>query len=226
MRIVFSGLERPIDIEPGLPTVLQVENSSLFTRLCLSLRSGEEREAIEPYVIWRGEKEIATRDALMFIGDPMLLPWDDRALMGSISKRFEKELIEDEELRRTLEDAAVALSSQVASLGLSMYGDYSFAIEWDLKRFIKAFGFGAHPNPQETFLDNLIDFLSFVLDIQCSKVMVFVNLKTFLTEIELEKLYEHVFFSKTRVLLLENKADPNRHENEIKTTIDLDFIEK
>ena len=51
------------------------------------------------------------------------------------------------------------------------------------------------------------------------------NLKTFLTKNELKRLYEHIFYTKTKVLMLENKHDAESYQYERKQVIDLDFLE-
>ena len=55
MRLVFSGLESPVEVTPGRCSTIEVENQTLFTRIAQSLLSGEGRYATEPFSIWEGE---------------------------------------------------------------------------------------------------------------------------------------------------------------------------
>ena len=110
-------------------------------------------------------------------------------------------------------------------MNLGFNADLGFGLEWDLKRYLKFLGFGAAPQEDKSFLDNLLNFLSFALDAGCRKTIVFVNLKTFLTENELQTLYDHVFFLKLSLLLLENKKDTMSYGHEHKLTVDLQFLE-
>ena len=71
----------------------------------------------------------------------------------------------------------------------------------------------------------MIKFLALVKDASLNKVILFVNLKLFLTENELELFYEQAFFSKLRILLVENAYDALRYERERKYVIDQDFLE-
>ena len=225
MKLVFHGLERPIELLAGQPSVLQIENSALFARVCLSLLSGEGRFALEPYTIWQEDSELKPKDSLMVISDMLNLPWDDRAFMATVIKQMEREFLEDEELRGKMEAAEAFLRERLDSLDMGFNADYEFALQWDLKRYLKYLGFGASYCPDKSLLDNLLNFLSLALDSGCKRVLVFVNLKNFLTETELEVLYEHVFYSKLAVLLLENKVDDNVYEYEIKHVVDQHFIE-
>lgn len=69
MRLVFDGLETAIEIEAGLPAVVQVENQALFARLVQSLSSREGRYAPESYSVWNGDIEVAPKMATLLIAD-------------------------------------------------------------------------------------------------------------------------------------------------------------
>ncbi|WP_321971505.1 type II-A CRISPR-associated protein Csn2 [Paratractidigestivibacter sp.] len=225
MRLVFYGLEKPVEIAPGQATVLQVENQALFTRICTSLISGEGECAIEPYSLWEGDEEVRSSGSFLAVESPLSLPWGDKALAGEVMKRFEKILLEDEDLRGSIDAAARSISSGIASLGLSMHAGYGFDLEWDVRKFIKVFGFGVDRSQQDSLLDSLIDFVSMALDADLKKVILFINLKTFLTEKEISVLYEHIFYSGLLVLLLENVQDERVFEYESKRVVDQYFLE-
>lgn len=225
MRLVFSGLESPVEVTPGRCSTIEVENQTLFTRIAQSLLSGEGRYATEPFSIWEGEDELRPKDTLLVIDNPLSLPWDDRVFMGSIVKRIEREYLEDEDLRRAVEELQRSIATRLMSLGLGMNTDLGFSLEWDLKRYLKFMGFGVSYQGSKSFLDNLLNFLSLALDSGDKRVIAFVNLKTFLSKNDFETFLEQLSFLKTKVLLLENKQDVNQYEYEQKRAIDLDFIE-
>ncbi len=225
MRLVFSGLENPLKLTAGETSVLQVENSALFARIVSSLQTGLGHQAMEPYSLWEDDGEVKPGNALMVVPDALNLPWDDRAFMTTITKRVEREFLEDEDLRMQVEEAERAIKMRLSRLNLGFNADLGFGLEWDLKRYLKFLGFGAAPQEDRSFLDNLLNFLSFALDAGCRKTIVFVNLKTILTENELQMLYDHVFFLKLSLLLLENKIDTMSYRHENKLAVDLQFLE-
>lgn len=225
MRLVFSGLENPLKLTAGETSVLQVENSALFARIVSSLQTGLGHQAMEPYSLWEDDGEVKPGNALMVVPDALNLPWDDRAFMTTITKRVEREFLEDEDLRMQVEEAERAIKMRLSRLNLGFNADLGFGLEWDLKRYLKFLGFGAAPQEDRSFLDNLLNFLSFALDAGCRKTIVFVNLKTFLTENELQMLYDHVFFLKLSLLLLENKIDTMSYRHDNKLAVDLQFLE-
>lgn len=225
MRVVFSGLDNPMELEAGECSTLEVQSSTLFARLARSMLSGEGRYAEEPYSVWDGDVELKPKDALLVIDNPLQLPWDERGLMGTIIKRMEREYLEDEDLRKAVEDYQRSINSALMALGLGMNADLGFSQEWDFKRYLKFAGFGVSYQEGKPFLDNLLNFLSLALDAGEKRTFVFVNLKTFLSENDFMLFLDQVFFQKTSVLLLENKSDEHYYEHERKRVVDLHFIE-
>ena len=225
MKLVLSGLENSIEILPGIATTMQVENEALFARVVQSLMSLEGKMAQEPFTLWEGDAEVKPASALLIAPNVFDLPWDDRTLMGEILKRIEREFLEDEDLRRAIESMDSSLSEKLLGLGLGMNSDYGFGLEWDLKRYLKFRGFGVGRRADEPLLDNLLNFISLALDAGCKKVIVLVNVKTFLTNNEVKALLDHIFYSKMKVLLLENKRDGNVYDYERKMIVDLHFLE-
>lgn len=225
MRLVFAGLDGPLELASGECATLEVENQTLFTRLVLSLRSFEGRFAAEPFTLWEGDEELKPSDSMLVIDNPLSPPWDERALLGRIIKQMEREFLEDEDMRQAVGGLQEAMNARLMSLGMGMNTDFAFANDWDFKKYLKFVGFGVDYQENRSFLDNLSNFLSLALDAGDQRVLVFVNLKTFLSKNDFESLLEQVFYQKTRVLLLENKHDECSYEHEHKRLVDLHFLE-
>lgn len=227
MRLSFSGLDSPLEIKPGRATTLEIENAELFSRICLSLCGGRGRDALEPYTLWDDEgNELSSKDALILVESPLSLPWDDKHLLGAVTRKFQMALLEDEELRAFIDKSAANIVSAYMSLAMTMHAEYGFEIEWDMQRFVRTFGFGVGHEPQRSVLENCMDFLSFVLDADVTQCITFVNLRTFLTEKGLEAFLEHVFFTNVPVLLLEQNVSPAAFKHEQRRLIDMDFVER
>lgn len=226
MRLCFSGIESSIEISSQAVSTLEIHNRVLFSRICESLLTEEGEDAVEPFSLWDDNgDELKARNHFLFIGNPIQLPWDDRSLQTAILNRMEGLLYENVECRREAEETFHTLNTKFSSLALQLYSDYSFGVDWDPKRYLKAFGFGVDIASNETLLDKIIMFLMTVKDASLGKVIVFVNLKLFLSIEELKRLFEHIFFLRLSVLLVENAPSVDALGFERKYTIDQDFIE-
>lgn len=226
MKLVFSGADRPIVINKGKVHTVEIANSHLFTRVCRSLSAGGGEEVFESFSIWDdvGE-EMSSSKALLMVSDPLHLPWDSTELAGRLPLVMESLLFEDEDARATFEGFGRRLQEFALRLTHQVDGGYGFNVEWDMRRYLKTFGFAVDRGEDLPYLDTLDTFLDFVSDMQLKKVLVFVNLKTFLTENEFRQFIDRVFFHEFEVLLLENKPCSMRFEKEEKTVIDQHFLE-
>lgn len=226
MNICFSGFDGDIEVRRGVTTVLEVSNRTLFSRVYSSIATGAGDLALEPYVVWGEDgKEKKSANTFLLAADPMKLPWDDRAMAGALASRYEEVLFEDETVRLEVETAFSALRSRMVAIALQLQSDYSFGVDWDAKRYLKSFGFGVELSDNDLLIDRIIKFLLLAEDVQLKKAIVFVNLKLFLTEIDLKRFFDQVFFSNLAVLMLETIHDGTCYNRERKYIIDQDLLE-
>lgn len=225
MNLVLSGFSEALTLGSDRVSVLEVHNRRLFARICQSLASELDSEALEPYALWNGEDQRSSRNYFLFVFNPFELPWSERALMGEVLERVEDMFLAEDDVRQEIETAGRALSERVASLGLRLQSDYAFEVQWEMRKYLKAFDFGVEVDPFDALLDNLIKFLKFASDAAFEKQLVFVNLKNFLEPDEVQEFYRQAVFLELNVLLLENVPDDAVFEYERKMCIDKDFLQ-
>lgn len=225
MNLVLSGFSEALTLGSDRVSVLEVHNRRLFARICQSLASELDSEALEPYALWNGEDRRSSRNYFLFVFNPFELPWSERALMGEVLERVEDMFLAEDDVRQEIETAGRALSERVASLGLRLQSDYAFEVQWEMRKYLKAFDFGVEVDPFDALLDNLIKFLKFASDAAFEKQLVFVNLKNFLEPDEVQEFYRQAVFLELNVLLLENVPDDAVFEYERKMCIDKDSLQ-
>lgn len=226
MKLMFTGADRPIDIARGCVSTVEVENPCLFTRICRSLVSNGGEGVFEQFSLWdEAGNELAPSRVLFSIPDPLHLPWDRTELTGKLLEMMEMLLYEDEGARRVFEDYGSQLRRFLQRLTHQVECDYRFNVEWDMRRYLKSFGFSADRGDDLPYIDMLNMFLDFASDVRLEKVLVFVNLKTFLGKMEFEQFVDRVFFHEMQVLLLENKLCDINYNHESKMRIDQHFLE-
>ena len=226
MKISFAGLETCLEVNECMPFCLEVANPTFFARLCQSLLGCMGEDAPEPYTIWSSEgTELRSQSVILPVANPFGLPWGDKLLASGFPALMEQRFKEDEELRGEAEDLAHKLSSLVAAIALQFNADYTYAKDWEVKKYLKAFGFGVEVLSNASLLDNLIRFIDFASDMSFRGVIIFLNLKIFLVDSDIDLLYERVFFQGLKVVLLENAHDAIKRPHEQKLVIDQDFLE-
>ena len=226
MNLSFTGLENQIVINSGKTSTLEIHNRKLFERICRSLMSLDGEQAIEPFSVTAdGGKIVSAKNALLVVPTPLELPWGDKGLLGALFQKMAELVHETPETGDSLYEHHHAASRLLEEVALKMESDYAFAVEWDIQKFLKAFGFGVDRDPEDSIFDNCIKLLSLAEDMGFKKTLVFINLKLFLTDSELETLLERIFISNLQVLLVEAVPDFSPREHESKLVVDLDLLE-
>lgn len=224
MKVVFSGLEDAFELVPSVPFVLEIQNPTLFSRMCQSFAGNEGEFSVEPYTLWEGEEQLKTRDVFLPVYDVFTLPWDARVLGSLLHKRIETMLFDDEDVRLVLEGLNEQIMQRLFEISIFLHSDYAFASEWDVKKYMKAFSYGVEYNVDDTLFDSLIKFLGYARDMQFKGTLVFLNLSNFLTNKEYQSVLDKVFFEDLSVILLENNFAYTFDGNFIHYRIDQEFV--
>ena len=226
MRVCGLGLEAPIEIRPGLPAVLEIENPRLFARCCQSLASGKGEDATEPYSLWDDEgKEIGPVNGFLPILSPLQLPWDDKAVVGNLYRFARDRLYEEYETRESIERLVYEMGTLISRFNMQVEGEYAFGLEWDLTKYLRMLGFHPRHDEDESILDNLIRFLDTCRDLNLNKVLLFIGVKSFLSGKDIAEFYERIFFLDLQVFMIEASRDERLFDRESKRRVDLHFLE-
>lgn len=226
MRIRFANTEHAIILKKGVLSVFQIENQTLFTRICQSLLSYAGQGALEPFTVWDDDlTEVHPEKALMVIPNPLELPWKHRDLLSGAYAQIDQLLNESEEALTSLQKCSNAIASTLLKASHQMLGEYRFDLEWDACTHLKTFGFNVDRTCNTTLLDNLTSFVDLAADSKINKALLFFNLKNYLTKKDLALLCEHAFSCNLRLLTIENRSTASYPDIESKLVIDQDFIE-
>lgn len=225
MNLLFSGFEKPICLGKEHIAVLEVHNRILFAQICQSLLSYKGEHALEPYLFWKGESEFKPADVIKVVPDPFNLPWGERDFLTGVYSRLEVLVLENEVLRQEMEQFHREIEERILGLGLQLQSDYAFTVEWELRKYLKSFGFGVELNPEERLFDSLIKFIELAADVSYKKAFVFFNLKLFFSKKELEVLYEQAIFFGIPLFLVESAQSDVVLRNEQITVIDQQFLQ-
>lgn len=228
MKIKFARFSSLLDLDAGHVLTLEVVERTLFARIVMSLTSELGEKAIEPYFMFDGERSVAPRGKLLFLDNLPELPLRDRAFEKALYEKLAEEVADMPGLEQGMQEIEArgrTLSDDIRSRSLGMWGTYDFEVHWDLMAYLKAFGFGVRLDGSETFLERCISFFGLCVDIGFNKPLVAINLKSFLSKNELEKLFGQAIFHGIHLVLLESWKDENVYDSERKIRIEQGLLE-
>lgn len=226
MKLVFEKFESSLEMTKGSVNVLCFEDKQLFSNCVFSVLNYFSGGCPEPAVLFNEGKEQKAKDVLLIVGDPASYSLNDKALQSAALKRMSQLFVEDEFVRSNAQKFNAELSYIVQELFLQLNGNYDMPDEWEIQKYLKSLGFCIDESNINNIFDKLMLLLNVLADLLPNKVIVFINLLTYLTEQQLLSFLEQVKALNLIVLSYEvsNPAFQLHVDNGI--YIDANFLEQ
>lgn len=217
-------LELDVDLGCGSVTTLRVTDKALFARVVESLLSEKGEYAKEPYLLFDEDgKRVSPKRKMLVLHTLPEVPLNDRVLVDKLLNRIRNVSEADTTIYEKIQGLSAKLNCVVEETAGFLFGDYSFAKDWDLGTYLKAFSFLPQMGKCYTLLDNCIRLVELVTDVAPEMPLVMVNAKSFFTNEELWELFDRAVFSGVQLLLLETYNDKVSYEQERLIVVDRHF---
>ena len=225
MMFRIKGIEEGFELKPGIPTSLDIENQTFFAQILNSLiNRNSDDEINETCYFFEGNNEVKFSSNFIVVQSPLDLPFKSTSLVSLLFSKIDNKFKEDDDLKNQINDLYSKLNSSFEKIGIEMYSDYSFDLELNIKKCLKTFGYSANYDFSLPLIDNLIAFLEFVADVASNKVLLFVNLKHFLSVKDYLEFCKQCFFLNLKVLIVNSGNDLYNVDDDLNYVIDQNFL--
>lgn len=227
MKMVFEKFESSLEIKRDALNVLRVADPSLYARCALSLAQGFSSLSLEPACFFTDDgKEISSAKLLFFAGDPLLIDLNDKRIVTQAIKIVSERIILEDSVIQRLEALNYEMEDAFEDQFIQMFGNYSFADEWDSGKYLKSLGFCIDESKDRTVFERLMHYLRIMSDLFPDKIISFVNLPTYLTDTQYNEICETAAALQLRVLSYEQKTCSSRKNLENVLYIDENYLEQ
>lgn len=223
MKLIFENADFVFEFDEKMPVSIDVNSQKLFSRLSASLVFDSDIVP-EKFIYLQDKKEVSFVKNSICVLNPLDLPFKNATLLNSLYKKMDNQIRQDGQYLLELQELHNKLRSFYQEITNDYFADYFFDVELDVKKYLKSFGYSNYFDLDSSLLDNIENFLEFCADVCPDKVIFFINLKNFLTEIEYFNLCKYIFYLKIPVICLNSGLELYNVENDINYTIDLDFF--
>lgn len=222
MKIKFFEMENAVEFREGLISVLEIENKVLFKNAVLHLykiSQGEESD-VAVSVLNGDDAELLKNFELV----TDIFSINESAINNKIVKYLSAEL-ENSEYRVEIFEALEALKSKI----LHYFDDIPFELCYNdnvsIVDLLKDFSPKLDSQVNFNYLNALNNYLKAVKMLKINNLIVFVDVKKYLTDVELRQFYENVFMLDLAVLLIESTHAELIEGYEWKLQVDNDLYE-
>lgn len=222
---IFS-FENEIEFDEDYVNVLEIEDRSMFKHIISELNQliNYNDENSEEIILIEGNKKLDFFNNTILIYDCFNINFNEtkilKQLYSDIEKRYRTEYTE--------EDIQKYYNSILLNINKILF-DYEFEFEYketiEIKEILKAIGLRFSTQYYNKPLDNIIYLFDVVANFKLYKILIFVNIKCYFKEDELEELYKAAKYREINVLFIESQVDHKLNHLEKKLLVDEDFDE-
>lgn len=217
MNIKIDYFDNIINLNEDKVNAIEIENMGCFFRTVSNLIQISNGFLIEDIYCYDNENnEINLSNKLLIVNDYFDLTNVLKKYNTNLQKSIINEIKEDKlnELTLKYKQLIDKLKSSISEIDLPIKLNDEFSLEQLIKL----------TKPTIETKENLINNLYLLIDLEkifkINKLLIFVNLKQYLTKQEILEFYKYTIYNKVPILLFDNKSYSISLENEVKLLVD------
>lgn len=219
MKLVYTEIEKQLVFQENRAQVLVVENKQLFRRMLEDFN--KQVEGAEGGFTLSADNKILRLDKeACLVLNPFNLEINSRKALTGLYNELGKLGMSEENYLKTCR-----LKGQIAEYTYDLLSQVDYALElqedFGLQNLFKALEVEFEAGEGD-FLEQLAAYMDACCKFQKVKILAFANLRTYVTDEELQALYKEAFYRKLHLLLFENSVGMELEE-EVVSIVDDDL---
>ncbi len=202
MKLVSAELACAVLSDKYQVTEWVIESPELFARYVQELVCQCNGES-ESFVLSQNDKIVEMSKYVEIIFNPLGIDINNKKIVNKLYFDLEQ-LAKQEEMYFQTQQMRQVLVEYLMELEQKSEYILSFQQEIDLSAIFKAVGI-KHEIIEEDYLEKLIRYMKVVTQVLGIKIIIFINLRSYLTDMQMERLLKEAIYQEIQVLLVENK---------------------
>lgn len=216
-----SNYENNINFEKNNIHLWVIENKVAFFNFVKVLNSQINGE-IGEFILSKNLNEMPISKNICMLLDFFNIDFNNKNILNGIIKKLEIELQENDYIIK-LNELNAQILNFLYSIGLSINLDISYNDELEFVKLLKTYDIKI-TNQSSSLIETIINYIEVLIELNICKILVFVNLKQYLSYEEIIELYKYVNYKNFKIFLIEN-TNSKKIEDEKKIIIDNDLCE-
>lgn len=217
MRLIHNQLGIQLEFKENIVNELIIESPIIMVDLIEEMRAqclGDEGN----WVLSDDETLLSIKKCVSLVLEPFSLECNSKRVLSKIYQNLEKEQNQTKNLLRA--DFNEAFFRYVESICMKSDIPLTYCTEMDFSDILKLAKVQVDLQTG-TFLERIMEHIRLEVELFGTKLFVFLHLKSYLNDNDIELLYQECFYKKVQLLLLESN-DMKKMKNENICIIDKD----
>lgn len=225
MILRIKGFDLEIMIDEDIQPVLVVQDKPIFRSIVNSIISnihGFENNDI----VLEDEKEkiINYGKRVVCLGDFFNIDFKSKEIVSTLLKKIEENINLDTEIMKNIEYDIKMLGQVIYGLTEDIDLDILYYSEISIMNLLKLFNFHIDDSEILRPMDRVLSLISIYADFKIYDVIIFINLKSYFSKIEIKEIYKLLKYKKIKFLCIDTQLYDKISE-EIIYIIDEDLVE-
>ena len=222
MKIKCNYIDNSIVFEDGKINAIELESKRFFYRFVSNLYSISNGDILEEFICLDGNnKEINLANRVKIFNNYFEFDFNSKKYNNEIIKQLIDNINDEDKndiviFQRKLYQK---INRQLNRFDIPLFISNDLDIETILK------GVKILVNSFDGILNNLFLLIDIEKTLNLSSILVFINLKQYLSNEELEELYKYSIYNDVKILLVDSQCYSNKSIYENKLFIDKDLVE-
>ena len=202
MNLNVKYFDNKIVFNKEFINVLEIENKKYFYRFIKDLYSISSNNTTEDIHFFENEKEINMSNKLRIYVDFFDFQFDSKKYVNDISKYVSTNISEDDKNSLvTLYNKMVKQYSKILNnVEVPLQIESEFSVD-NLNKLMRL-----SINAKEDLLDNMLLLIDLEKTLKLNNLLVFVNLKQYLSKDELSELYKYSIYNEVIIFLVDSQS--------------------
>lgn len=200
MKIAYPHLETPLILEENSPLVLFIENPREYFNVVNQIIYSFKKEESD-FSYWDGNEQISPDKTGEILTDLFSFELNDKKILSLLYKKLQQ-IFQEGDLFVKFQEVSAKIENFLSELCL----ETNFALDYEPASFellLKVCSVKAVEN-YESLLEKIICYINLFVQLKNIKFFIFVGLKNFLCDEDLNMLYRHCRQNKISVFLIES----------------------
>lgn len=204
MKLVHGNWDFAIECQEGKINQLIIESPDLMAELIIELNN-QINGSDGNFVLSENQSELKLSSALDLVMDPFSADVNNRRVLNKLYKEIRELAYDGEQYLKTRETIG-GIMTLIEELSDSINVPVIYDDEVDFEAILKAVNLKIDIE-LESLIDRIIEYSRAMVEYCNVKLIVFINIKTFISNNNLIKLYEFWNYNKINVLLMEGNSN-------------------
>lgn len=212
MKFIYPEYGIELELVENQVNVLVAESPHFFSHL-VQIFYEEKQSGTGRLVLSEKDKILPLSKTMEIIVNPFCIDPNERRIM---QKLYQELCAETQEafFYKDMENFNSCIVSYLEELSVSVPYHVTFDIEENVPNLFKAYNVRLETDGV-SLLERLAEYLKLLHQLCKIQVIIFVNLKTYFSQDELEELYKFAFYEKLFLVLIENREKPKLKEEKV-----------